>query len=857
MVKTESIPGLKHEIVDEPVDERLSDSESDIESEVYDLLFQGLSASLYNPRTSRPFASHYKLDSLYNASIYVPDIGLIDMPLKDPQARQLIAKAHPPDIGVDVTTVSSAGKIWELDRDQFDLRSGWKETLLDHVSGVAYTACPEKRSLIQIEVDKLVVYEKGAMYKAHTDADNMKSVIGTIIVSLPSKHEGGHMVFEHGGPQDYLRPKKLVLRSDRGLLPTGLIIPAEVQEVKQALERWLSASPESRKDRYLYWSLDEDYLSAGQYHIQGRDFGRVQLLRAAYSELPIEVFVGTLEAPSRKRVKDTYRIKTLVDVDDHTVARDLPLETFDEERALDPKRISILGLPEIVQVVPHDALASFLKCDGEISPNTLEPLLAFFARSSLRPGVSRSVFYTFLHLCEQPGFTEGISSQTLELALKAFVQFGRFEDFRVASMWDHGTLGLSFFRWLRAWLVASPNEVLERFKNIREEASYIISLCGYPTNQFKFIAQLTPLPASPFADEVETPKPMLDWAQEMIRSCLDGIGDPLVFLEETALPKARGMSKPLPFHLRFLARLWKQTCKGKLPKDGANRIFGEASRWLFETADFAQLSGEMTEPVDQSHLRYKVKSENLTEFIVSLIKQSTELDDLASLFASKIVSDAPRFQATELTSLWMPFLFALPGKLIASKIPFNTPCCQQVCSAVVKSFIDNWVGPEPVDTESQARGSVSCCCSYCTQLNEFLADPSQRTGTLPLARTEREHLKDELRSAGIDCKCKAVPGDNPCTVMIKAPSLQHYENCDAWVHRQWSAHKLLKELEEGYLEKLLGPDYSLFLDLERTVKRPAKPQPVARVKRKASDTDVANLRGEKKNFKITSFFIKK
>lgn len=119
-------------------------------------------------------------------------------------------------------------------------------------------------------------------------------------------------------------------------------------------------------------------------------------------------------------------------------------------------------------LVPHDVLASFLRCNGKIQPGDLMPLVAFFARSSLRPGASTSVFDTLLRLCEQPGFTERISGETLGLALEAFVKHGSFENFRVAALRDQGTLQLSFFQWLRAWLVASPDEILERFGNVRE-----------------------------------------------------------------------------------------------------------------------------------------------------------------------------------------------------------------------------------------------------------------------------------------------------------------------------------------------------------------------------------------------------
>ncbi|KAJ4212056.1 hypothetical protein NW759_012026 [Fusarium solani] len=117
MVKT------KIETVDELVDETLSDDNSDGSDDSHVFTDEELiGASLLNTRTSEQFASNYKLDPEYQVSIHVPDVGLIDMPLKKSQARQLIAKAHPPaphNHGGGTTTDASAGKIWELGRNQF------------------------------------------------------------------------------------------------------------------------------------------------------------------------------------------------------------------------------------------------------------------------------------------------------------------------------------------------------------------------------------------------------------------------------------------------------------------------------------------------------------------------------------------------------------------------------------------------------------------------------------------------------------------------------------------------------------------------------------------------------------------
>lgn len=127
---------------------------------------------------------------------------------------------------------------------------------------------------------------------------------------------------------------------------------------------------------------------------------------------------------------------------------------------------------QLIALVPHDALALFLKCDGEIPRGTLELLIPFFARSSMRPGASKCVLDTLLHLFRQLEFPEAISGNTLALCLQAFVQLGEFEDFRAAVVHNPRTLPVSFFEWVRGWVVASPDKVLERFMNIREGYVY-------------------------------------------------------------------------------------------------------------------------------------------------------------------------------------------------------------------------------------------------------------------------------------------------------------------------------------------------------------------------------------------------
>lgn len=160
-------------LVDETLSHDSSDDSSDDRNGNWVLTDRQLiGASLLNPKTTEHFMSSYKFDPGFDAFIHVPDVGIIDMPLKESQARQLITKAHPPalhDQGGDITTDASAGKIWELSQNQFGFGGSWS-LLLHRICLIVNPHPPSYwRPPVKVEVEKMVIYEKGATYKTHTE----------------------------------------------------------------------------------------------------------------------------------------------------------------------------------------------------------------------------------------------------------------------------------------------------------------------------------------------------------------------------------------------------------------------------------------------------------------------------------------------------------------------------------------------------------------------------------------------------------------------------------------------------------------------------------------------------------------
>ncbi|KAI9372949.1 hypothetical protein BJX61DRAFT_542237 [Aspergillus egyptiacus] len=103
----------------------------------------------------------------------------------------------PPTSCVD----ESVRKTWELDAEQFTIRNPkWQSQIHDFLKQVildlGLSANPEE---VQAELYKLLVYDEGAFFLPHQDSEKAPGMFGTLVVCLPSKHEGGEVVATHRG----------------------------------------------------------------------------------------------------------------------------------------------------------------------------------------------------------------------------------------------------------------------------------------------------------------------------------------------------------------------------------------------------------------------------------------------------------------------------------------------------------------------------------------------------------------------------------------------------------------------------------------------------------------------------------
>lgn len=311
-------------------------------------LHRDLCSALDAIKSAGSFASFLrtKADLIGGSEIIVDGVGKINIPLQEDQARQIIEKARqaPFGRGSDTVVDTSVRNTWELDPEQFRFTNTeqWTRSVDSLCADVGRRLGIS--SPIRAELYKMLVYEKGAMFKSHTDTEKIPGMFGTMVICLPSPHTGGDVVVRHKGKKTVFatsraQPSVISWYSDvhhevrpvtsgyRWVLTYNLAIPpeaerpsasflrsrSEVKNLRHTLRRWLLDVKQRDEDRIRthenpelvkvheerFYMLDHEYtedsLSNGLKALKPPDLARMQCLKSMADELGFDVYLAAVE----------------------------------------------------------------------------------------------------------------------------------------------------------------------------------------------------------------------------------------------------------------------------------------------------------------------------------------------------------------------------------------------------------------------------------------------------------------------------------------------------------------------------------------------------------------------------------
>ena len=130
----------------------------------------------------------------------VQGVGPIGFPLTAADASRLIAEATQAPYGRGEETIVDVDvrRVWQIEPGKFSVRNHqWDAHIAEMVDAVK-TEFGIRRK-VKAELYKLLVYEKGSFFASHRDSEKTPGMFATLVVCLPSRHEGGTLVVQHDG----------------------------------------------------------------------------------------------------------------------------------------------------------------------------------------------------------------------------------------------------------------------------------------------------------------------------------------------------------------------------------------------------------------------------------------------------------------------------------------------------------------------------------------------------------------------------------------------------------------------------------------------------------------------------------
>ncbi|MGA2258558.1 MAG: 2OG-Fe(II) oxygenase [Thermoguttaceae bacterium] len=130
----------------------------------------------------------------------VKGAGLIGLPVSSADAKRLVAQAEQAPYGRGEKTIldTNIRRVWQLDPSQFALENReWDAHVAAIVDAVKQDFGIAQK--VKPELYKLLVYEKGSFFAPHRDTEKTSRMFATLVVCLPSHHEGGLLIVRHDG----------------------------------------------------------------------------------------------------------------------------------------------------------------------------------------------------------------------------------------------------------------------------------------------------------------------------------------------------------------------------------------------------------------------------------------------------------------------------------------------------------------------------------------------------------------------------------------------------------------------------------------------------------------------------------
>jgi predicted 2-oxoglutarate/Fe(II)-dependent dioxygenase YbiX len=272
-------------------------------------------------------SSAYRKLFMTDLSVAVDGVGPLRFPVSEEQAAQLRGLGRRAQFGhrEETLTDPEVRDTWEIPKALVHIE--WTDAFEDVIEEMRDELGLPPHCELTPDFHSMLVYETGQFFVTHQDSEKDDTMVGTLVVTLPSAHTGGELVIEHRGQTMEYRGSKVavslvafysdchhqvlpVKTGNRITLTYNLLLKGDTSaaaedtmagELAACLDEHFAApvtlpygGGEADPPIRLVYLLDHEYTARGLSwsRLKGSDADRAALLRAAADRAGCEVVLA-------------------------------------------------------------------------------------------------------------------------------------------------------------------------------------------------------------------------------------------------------------------------------------------------------------------------------------------------------------------------------------------------------------------------------------------------------------------------------------------------------------------------------------------------------------------------------------
>ncbi len=750
----------------------------------------------------------------------VDEMGTIGLPLTIKQAKELKRQCEqaPYGKGEDTIVDTRVRRVWRLSPDRFSLTNpAWKAFLQETVAKVQTELGLEGQQLKPHLYD-LLLYETGSFFLPHRDGEKLDRMVATLVVALPSAHEGGKLIVRHEGQKEVVdfagkegrfqvqyaafyadcEHEVKPLRSGYRLCLVYNLVLAKSQKprrgkpigaprslehiaaIKDILSDWAGGTEAPRK---LAVTLEHRYSRDGLAWdaLKGVDRAKARVLAEAARQAGCQAHLALLTlyesgaaeyanyAPRRGRGWDRY---------DEDQANEHEMgEVFDSSltarhwRGLAGDRLPFGAIPvERSEVVPEESLT-------KIKPKEIFEGYTGNAGMTLERWYRHAAVFVWPDRRHLEILCEGGSRQAVRALARMMSDWRKAEGAESATM---KTRCLEFASMIMAqWSEHKYDYYSWRRPKVKKSPDLLACLAqlGDANLVRGFLRDVLS------KDESLEPKAIAKAVAHFGWAAFRG--------ELRSLFEATS-SKTIERDVRMLERL----CLAQARHAAQGDDVADARKTTAQLAECTVAALEMTDDqkgTDDWRMNRVERHRLLARLARALL--AAELDGLLSQVVEHAFNHPNKY---DVRRVHMQALTRL-GPWLTENLKRRSPALKQwIAGARQRLELLTTAAPQP-PADFRRDAKVDCDCKDCAELNKFLIDSRQHERGFQMAQGRRNHLESNIRSYHCDLDCTTDKRPRP-QILVCTKNIASHERRVKEYHENLVHLTTLESLEAGLPE---------------------------------------------------------